>query len=88
MEGDALMLCFRLGLIRASSESPNQKHTTTFLQKVTILAKAINRNKPSRPAAYCPPGSFSGMLSIPRALPPVTHGSALQAPERLWVLVM
>ena len=24
------------------------------------------------------------MLSIPRALPPVTHGSAFQAPERLW----
>ena len=23
------------------------------------------------------------MLSIPRALPPVTHGSAFQAPERL-----
>ena len=27
------------------------------------------------------------MLSIPRALPPVTHGSALQAPERLWSLI-
>ena len=25
---------------------------------------------------------------IPRALPPVTHGSAFQAPECLWVLVM
>ena len=24
----------------------------------------------------------------PRALPPVTHGSALQAPESMWVLVM
>ena len=23
----------------------------------------------------------------PRALPPVTHGSALQAPERLWSLI-
>ena len=34
--------------------------------------------------AYCPPGSICGMLSIPRALPPVTQGSALQAPERLW----
>ena len=33
------------------------------------------------PMAYCPPGSMCGMLSIPRALPPVTHGSALQAPE-------
>ena len=36
------------------------------------------------PVAYCPPGSICGMLSIPRALPPVTQGSALQAPERLW----
>ena len=26
------------------------------------------------------------MLSIPRALPPVTHGSALQAPKRIEVL--
>ena len=25
-----------------------------------------------------------GRLSIPRALPPVTQGSALQAPERMW----
>ena len=23
----------------------------------------------------------------PRALPPVTHGSALQAPERLWSII-
>ena len=46
MEGDALLLCFRLGLIRASSLRPNRKHTITFLQKVTILPKAINRNKP------------------------------------------
>ena len=27
------------------------------------------------------------MISIPRALPPVTHGSALQAPESLWVIL-
>ena len=27
------------------------------------------------------------MLSIPRALPPVTHGSALQAPECLWGII-
>ena len=42
----------------------------------------------THPAAYCPPGSIYGVLSIPRALPPVTHGSALQAPECMWVLVM
>ena len=28
------------------------------------------------------------MLSIPRALPPVTHGSAIQAPERLWFIFL
>ena len=39
------------------------------------------------PLAYCPPGSFCGMISIPRALPPVTHGSALQAPERMWSII-
>ena len=33
------------------------------------------------PLAYCPPGSICGMLSNPRALPPVTQGSAFQAPE-------
>ena len=27
------------------------------------------------------------MLSIPRAMPPVTHSSALQAPERLWSII-
>ena len=36
------------------------------------------------PMAYCPPGSICGMLSIPRALPPVTQSSALLAPECLW----
>ena len=40
------------------------------------------------PMAYCPPGSICGMLSIPRALPPVTHGSALQAPECLWLFFL
>ena len=40
----------------------------------------------AHPAAYCPPGSICGMLSIPRALPPVTQSSALQAPECMWVL--
>ena len=30
---------------------------------------------------------FGGRLSIPRALPPVTQGSALQAPECLWGII-
>ena len=32
------------------------------LQKVTILAKAINRNKPTHPMAYCPPGRCSSLV--------------------------
>ena len=39
------------------------------------------RERRTHPAAYCPPGSICDMLSIPRALPPVTQGSALQALE-------
>ena len=40
-----------------------------------------------RPLAYCPPGRCFSLSSNPRALPPVTHGSALQAPERIQVLI-
>ena len=54
MEGFALLLCFRSGLIRASSKRPNRNHIITFILKVTILAKAINRDKP-----FCPPGFLS-----------------------------
>ena len=40
------------------------------------------------PLAYCPPGRglVVGYL-YPRAMPPVTHGSALQAPECLWGII-
>ena len=40
----------------------------------------------THPAAYCPPGRGLVGCLYPRALPPVTHGSALQAPECLWFL--
>ena len=40
-----------------------------------------------RPLAYCPPGRCFSLSSNPRALPPVTHGSALQAPECIQVLI-
>ena len=46
MEGCALLLCFHFGLIRASSLRPKPKHNRTILHKVTILAKAINIDKP------------------------------------------
>ena len=44
------------------------------------------KSSKAHPLAYCPPGSICGVLSIPRALPPVTHSSAFQAPERMWFL--
>ena len=45
------------------------------------------KSSKARPLAYCPPGSICGVLSIPRALPPVTQGSAFQAPERMWGII-
>ena len=40
------------------------------------------------PAAYCPPGRGMVVYYLyPRALPPVTHSSALQAPECIQVLI-
>ena len=63
----------------------------------------INRNRPTYPLAYCPPGSICGYYLHPRALPPVTiwycpPGSrvladtdgmlALQATECVWIMVM
>ena len=40
----------------------------------------------THPAAYCPPGRGLVGYLYPRALPPVTQSSALQAPERIQVL--
>ena len=53
--------------------------TTELIRSIRL----IRGRKGTHPLAYCPPGSICGMISIPRALPPVTHGSALQAPECL-----
>ena len=60
------------------------------VQKVQIRSIRLIRGRERRTcsAAYCPPGSICDMLSIPRALPPVTQGSAFQAPECLWILMM
>ena len=35
-----------------------------------------------------PPGSICGYYLHPRALPPVTQSSALQAPERMWIRML
>ena len=44
----------------------------------------MRRSSKACPLAYCPPGRGFSLSSDPRALPPVTQSSALQAPERLW----
>ena len=41
------------------------------------------QNRRIYPLAYCPPGRGFSLGSDPRALPPVTQSSALQAPECL-----
>ena len=40
------------------------------------------------PLAYCPPGRDISLSYIRGRCPPVTHGSALQAPERMWILML
>ena len=83
MEGCALLLCFHFGLIRASSLRPKRKHTITFILKVTILAKAINKDKPFPSSGVLPSRQrFSGVSYIrgrcPRLLRvvPSRHQSA------------
>ncbi len=57
MEGDALAAILSPWSYKSKFLTPKPKACAPpSLQKVTILAKAINRNKPSYPAAYCPPG--------------------------------
>ena len=53
------------------------------IRSIRLIRLIRGRKGRTHPAAYCPPGSICDMLSIPRALPPVTQGSALQAPKRL-----
>ena len=54
--------------------------TTGLIRSIRLIR---GRNKPilRRTALQA---EVCGGLSIPRALPPVTQGSALQAPERMW----
>ena len=41
------------------------------------------------PLVYCPPGRDLVVdYQYPRAMPPVTHGSAFQAPECLWLIFL
>ena len=71
MEGDALVPKLPPCSYKIKLLTPKPKACAPpSLQKVTILAKAINRNKPSHPAAYCPPGSICDGLSISEGVAP------------------
>ena len=58
------------------------------LQGLCIHRKAINKDKPSLSSGVLPSRQRFLLELYPRALPPVTHGSALQAPERMWILML
>ena len=85
MEGFALSVMFPLWSYKSELLTPKPKHNRTILHKVTILAKAINKDKPSCPLAYCPPGRVSSVGDYPgtpsSSVYQVTHGTAFQAAE-------
>ena len=69
-----------------ADRKPTKQNSCPWQYKMSLRRRllTITSDLPGAcPMAYCPPGSICDMLSIPRALPPVTHGSALQAPERI-----
>ena len=68
-------------------QANEREQTQSSFPAVHCRKRAHNGGWETCPLAYCPPGSICGMLSIPRALPPVTHSSALQAPECLWGII-
>ena len=66
MEGDALAAMLPLWSYKSELLTPKPEAYHPFLQKVTILAKAINRNKP-----FC--------LAYGSPLKPILWRTALQA---------
>ena len=53
-----------------------------FLSYSTLLPQKYTDEDPS--CGVLPSRQHLWYATIPRALPPVTHGSALQAPECMW----
>ena len=76
---------FRGAKLRNSGTSKGQG--TVLIYDNTLLLYWTRACPRPRPLAYCPPGRCFSLSSNPRALPPVTHGSALQAPECIQVLI-
>ena len=69
-----------------ADRKPTKQNSCPWQYKMSLQRRllTVTSDLPGAcPMAYCPPGSICGMLSIPRALPSDTQGSALQAPERL-----
>ena len=76
---------FRGAKLRNSGTPKGQ--VTVLIYDNTLLLYWTRACPRPRPLAYCPPGRCFSLSSNPRALPSVTHGSALQAPERIQVLI-
>ena len=58
------------------------------VQKVQIRPIRLIRGRKTSPSCGVLPSRQRLLTGLyPRALPPVTHGSALQAPERLWSII-
>ena len=59
------------------------------VQKVQLRQiRLIRGRKESLSSGVLPSRQRLLVELYPRALPPVTHGSALQAPERMWILML
>ena len=86
MEGVALAAILPLWSYKSELLTPIPKAYITFLQKVTILAKAINKDKPLS-SGVLPSRQQSCVCRLPGTPPlsvyQVTHGTALQAAECL-----
>ena len=81
-----LTIPIRLVCPQADRKAPKQ-NSCPWQYKMSLRRRllTITSDLPGAfPLVYCPPGRGFSLSSNPRALPPVTHGSALQAPERLW----
>ena len=85
MEGDALAAILPPWSYKSELLTPKLKHNRTLLHKVTILAKAINKDIPPvlwRTALQAEYHVLVYPGTPPSSVYQVTHGTALQAAER------
>ena len=91
MEGFALAAILPPWSYKSELLTPKLKHNRTLLLKVTILAKAINKDKP--PILWRTAFQAEYYIGDCPGTPPslvyqVTHGTAFQAAERLRFLFL